>query len=81
MSPRADRLLTRLWLALAASSVLAMGLHLGAAVGAGRWLDLAPGATAAPRRVIPSLDGTGGGLARKGLPTPFDRCEASSPPS
>lgn len=50
MSPHADRLLTRLWLALAASSVLATGLDLGAAIGARRWPGLATGATAAPRR-------------------------------
>ncbi|GJE40093.1 hypothetical protein [Methylobacterium persicinum] len=50
MSPQADRVLTRLWLALAAPPVLAATLHLGAIVGAGRWPDLALAAAPVVRR-------------------------------
>lgn len=60
MSPRTDRYLTRLWIALAAPPVLAAGLHLGMAVGAGRWPDIASGAAAAPRREGAGTQSRGG---------------------
>lgn len=47
MSARTDRILTRLWLTLAAPLVLAIGLHLGSRVGLRRWPDLIPGPVAA----------------------------------
>jgi hypothetical protein len=95
MGASTDRLLTRLWVAFAGSSVLAASLHLGAAVGAGDRPGRSPDSLRAASReagpsgcqrhlppgFVPSHDGTRGGLVRNGQQPLSSPCEASPPPS